>query len=1004
MKNKIKLHRIIVSKKPDRIVNGFNYYEVQLGSKGIGLSVNKNSFLTDVLDKFGYVKSAYEKNKKDIPEAAAWNAALDNVKWSHIANDLIETVKKLPIGSYYPDWGDWKNEGDKETVVRYGVKKQYVKAKAVRYLFKTEHNLGNFLWMEAYSFYPEFKNPKVGAFIIPVDKPKILKAYFLENKDASGYHRYGTVIKLCIEAHLVPDYTKKYHNFGKFEVTIYDFETKKPVSKPECFYSKSTESPTSYNTTTIADISIDEKWRDKTNKGPKRFYAKVKVTRNSNEASQKSNKATQYKPSDVTGHGNWFWWLAANEEEIAVKMDYQAYKDTKKEDSGILGTKKNDNARKYMAKYKEEDLVEFTTLYGEEYAIPPDDSKKSYAFDFVVTHDTRGEIIKQRDFVVSKMICAVQNVETIEKDNCSPCQFTAISGINGKVISRIFQENGQRQTPIFELSSGEVKKTITIELEKLNVSDIHVGKSKLKPVCYGIGLEPGQKHSGKTVFKVPDLKSQWLEKTDIKPSTNKLNLSLGYNYDRKAVDIPLLNKLSYGWLYKYFLLDDDLKQSYIIHITTCRYPLIPVIINVYPNIKWAITFTMSKAGTKHLENWRGDLSEEKKNLLGTVKKGNFFNFNDVYERVNGIPKKKGNFAKLNIETSFSVKASYDTDVVDFSVLGKNIMSVIHKLMNAKTALDAICGNLPDSESAEPKEEIFKRKVAQKRLSITKEINKMPTVNLSEKQKNKLTVLVARKKLMANFLKLPLSITVDNPKISFGVVWERNYLDTDPKNPVEGEKDKKGLLVPNPLRPITQSKSLLKGLMHLKAEPLLKAAGKLDLIACAEFLPLAGQVIKVIDMILIVGGATPTFSIEAIGQIDVSLNEEFNLNGNELKLHKEDLGAKGTLTLAIEAGVTLGGGLLGFFFNSGDLLGTTSTSYTADAKTGITLAGNMGFSPTKGAYLSIDAQFLGLTAVAKKTKSDKLSARSKAKTLPSWKIIEAGPIAKFTKYITPEKTV
>jgi len=225
-------------------------------------------------------------------------------------------------------------------------------------------------------------------------------------------------------------------------------------------------------------------------------------------------------------------------------------------------------------------------------------------------------------------------------------------------------------------------------------------------------------------------------------------------------------------------------------------------------------------------------------------------------------------------------------------------------------------------------------------------------------KDKLREIKASSKFTKAFkgklLKLPITITVDNPMISLGVAWGRKpYTD-----------------FANASTPVAYD-------IFVKADPLFKITGSLDLITCATFLPVAGQVIEVVRIVLEVAGAEPVFKISASGKIAVNGKGTIHDDAQSKNNHSIDPVVIATVKLMVEASITAKAGLVGFIFSGGDYKGlVTDTTVNAKAEVGFDATFGQGVNFSMGPYFKAQLGFLGLIAVGKKESKTKLGGSEK----------------------------
>ena len=208
--------------------------------------------------------------------------------------------------------------------------------------------------------------------------------------------------------------------------------------------------------------------------------------------------------------------------------------------------------------------------------------------------------------------------------------------------------------------------------------------------------------------------------------------------------------------------------------------------------------------------------------------------------------------------------------------------------------------------------------------------------------NKYQEAVRRSAKFSKLAKLPISIDIGNPAFSAGFTWGYRQVESTAR--------------------VTKSYDIF-----LKAEPIISATGTLDLIALASFVPVAGQAIKISEMVLAASGIDADFFIQGIG----SLGFETKIQIGEDNHKKNDktsqgyIGLTGDFKIRVEASVTIGGGLVGFIFEGGDIAGAVKTTkYTAYGETGIKGSLATG-ADEKGPYIEGEIKFSGLIFVAEK---------------------------------------
>ena len=194
-----------------------------------------------------------------------------------------------------------------------------------------------------------------------------------------------------------------------------------------------------------------------------------------------------------------------------------------------------------------------------------------------------------------------------------------------------------RTHQIFSFLGGDKKKNISITVDKLSTKDVF---------CQGLLLDEGQKHTVQTnVFQVnkvfaaqrdkdgfdtqkdkthnqqqknagiattdenkndtdviktnqsynPSEVQHWQSGVDYKfEGNNKIVLMLQYIFNKTLFEGNKYNVApdvaNLLWLFNYFILKEDMAQTYFLPISTCRYPNQIAKIKVFPNVSWAINF------------------------------------------------------------------------------------------------------------------------------------------------------------------------------------------------------------------------------------------------------------------------------------------------------------------------------------------------------------------------------------------------------------------------------
>lgn len=547
----------------------------------------------------------------------------------------------------------------------------------------------------------------------------------------------------------------------------------------------------------------------------------------------------------------------------------------------------------------------------------------------------------------------------------------------------------------FDIIAGDSPKEVVITAEGL--------QHALNHLCTGVLLPAGQKHdSWEKVFQMghvqPAEKGEHGYKTkaddtdinhpddrDVYASTSKgvsvnvadvqmltlgedyfkasdqaIELKLGYRYNKTFLE-PYTSGLSKSvadnlWLLNYFILNKELAQTYFVPISTCRYPNQIVKIRVYPDINWGISFTIGSIDKKHKENWREALTEKKKKLIRYAKYE--ISGDDIHSRINKESsyiagknkrekeerdrKKKDLLKRLNFKLGIS--ASYNDSVLDFSpILGKDLESLLYTVGLIKETFDGLVGNGDHAPSHAEKEKKY--------LASAKKSN-----------------------ILKGLAKLPISITVDYPAFTGGFAWNFREIATGGS--------------------VTRSYDIF-----LKASPLLAAEGKLDLLPLAEYIPVFGQAVKVVDIIVNAGGVHPDFFISAKGKVGFGLTLKI---GEEDKYSQGRVGFEGDFKVRVEASVTVSPGVIGFIFSGGDAKSfVTSTEYRAYGETGLT--GNLSSgADERGPYIDFSVNFSGLQFVAEKKIMDQKKTSSKTEKLGPYNVLGASQLLKGKKYLVEDE--
>ncbi|MGG6231136.1 hypothetical protein [Tenacibaculum sp. SDUM215027] len=750
---KLKLRRIYAKRKPNKKIDDFQYFEVPLGKEGIVLYVNDRSYLTEPLHGFAQFPGVIEAHKEDIPNPIDSANALTNVKWSYIDYEYIKAIKNLPKGDFNDQWGAWKNEGGNFTVVEYGIQKQYVQAKIIKAVFTDKSQLGKIYWIEAYNYYPEFNNPKLGAFVAIIGNSQVLSTNFSVNKkdpSENGVYKYEDIISLTIKTHLLPNVNTPYHDFAIFEVDIYEYHSDIKMNKtPIRYVQEQTDNQTAYNTNNVINIKIDKKWRDKAkhdkNQPIKYFYAKIKVLHYKNEDAQLGNKAVPINDGILSSHsmGSKVPVIAPNGEQVVVEIEKGDWEKKSFFQISVSHSEVEDAANTYTKTV----IADYSTK---------EELKGQYYFG--VYYNTTSELLTQRKFEVQNMIAQVVKNEYTIKNN-EHCKFSAIQvEVEGRTPVEVFNENtittkqADNNINLFEIVAGDKqKKKITITLDGLEAQHYQT-ESKTKPRCESIGLPSGQKHDKKNVFNTSKFPEQWIDKEDYTLNDNSIELNLGYEYTKDYGD-RVLNYLAFEqsylkdgvfnknlknvWVVDYLLKlikKEKLHQSYAIPISTCRYTNQLIKLNVYPDMKWVINFNYNiktpiyyKASDNLIDYYSG-YSE------GDVSTSNNKARKDILDKTISNELKSFTGSKSNFEISVDCEINGSKTIALSKEFGEKFRKMLSPVMWIINTLSS------DEEGG---------------------------LNLNgAKQENK--ILNKKKGLVARLSKRPMSFTIAPPSLGVGV--------------------------------------------------------------------------------------------------------------------------------------------------------------------------------------------------------------------------------------------
>ncbi|WP_282133531.1 hypothetical protein [Cellulophaga baltica] len=841
-------------------------------------------------------------------------------KSMRLTNERLKKHLKWIMCSINPKTGEKKYkewETDKETPsFSYDDKQKlsdYADTQVVSIRSSAAAEAGVYFWLEAFMTYPEFENgnqPK-GVYILFEDTPHIKYAYFsnktyYEKIKLKAISQYGKSVNLILKTYKIGDPDLGNNNNNSFKVVIYSKTLDKPVSEELIYKEKSNTNPQNYIDYINLSIFIEPEWRDKVGHKPnsEEEYF-AKIT------PTLILKEATHRTAD----------LDLKEQNLKEKDNINDNLEIN--NKVVLLTNKN----KTNFNYESSKLIKY---YAQPFLAPFFEYREIESYTtthhFNIIYNTDSDFIVERNNKVGQQMASFNDIE----HNCIPneysCKFTDITITEAGRLKPLLllEETDNGHVKDFTKKSvglvvkGETTSKIKIELNNLS----HAGT----PVeCISSGRYHGNTED---VFGLTtDLaRLQSLSENDVEITNNTLTLTLKYQYDKvfnsrikgwinqkNALGKWCYENIDHLWIFNYFLLKEEQAQNYFVPVSTCRYPSQQIKIKAYPQINWAFMFSLSLKEENYKFNFQQKIADEKKALVDSIFEP--VKLPELFDRDNPLPGK----SPEKLDFKVSLKCSYDSTIIDFTPgVHEKIRNIVQTILKAKGFIDEITGN---SISDEEKETIY------------------------SDRKKVLEAKFGKKKWFKKLSKLPITISVDNPQIAFVFAWGREIID-----------DGSSFGAPIAYNAMIQ------------ASPLFKITGSLDLITCAGFIPVAGQIIKVVELVLDVIGADPVFKLEATGQIDVSANGkiQFDERGNGGHLETSN---KASISLSVEASITLGGGILGFVFSGGDIDSLIKkNTYMIKAEAGFTANFAQGVHFTQGPYFRAQLGFSGIMCTTTTTSS------------------------------------
>lgn len=100
----------------------------------------------------------------------------------------------------------------------------------------------------------------------------------------------------------------------------------------------------------------------------------------------------------------------------------------------------------------------------------------------------------------------------------------------------------------------------------------------------------GEKKDGASVFRWVENKDYQVQKVGDAATFEIVNLKYRFNktFDTQFSTSLVNDAIDLAWVFNYFLLSHDQKQTYFVPVSSCRYPNQLAMIRVYPNVKWEV--------------------------------------------------------------------------------------------------------------------------------------------------------------------------------------------------------------------------------------------------------------------------------------------------------------------------------------------------------------------------------------------------------------------------------
>ncbi|WP_449388878.1 hypothetical protein [Chryseobacterium lineare] len=449
-------------------------------------------------------------------------------------------------------------------------------------------NVGVIHLLIPYSVYPEL-NETEAIRVVALDKPQVLYCHFkfpkggyIPLQDTEKKAAYGQTVEVEIYTHLFPDFNNRLDKFV-FDVELMNkgkavaIQKNVEITNPGQFV---------YNGRKIVRFFLDPEWQKNhnTQKQDEKFYLKLKGS---------------------IGY------------TAPVLISADAIRPTGEYDSEKAAT---DWARLENGKW----------VY--------DTSR-----ELLVPYDTISSLFGQFETQKNNQIQYIGDIRYTKREY-DPCGYSKISIKDEDDAERsplvIFDEEDtanpiDRTSQTFGILAGDTRKNISITLDKLSTKDVF---------CQGLLLDEGQKHTVQTnVFQIekvyaaqrdksgfntqedsthgqqqknagitatdqnkndrdviktdksynPSAVQHWRADVDYKfQGDSKITLMLPYHFNKTFLEGNKYNiapdVANLLWLFNYFILKEDMAQTYFLPVSTCRYPNQIAKIKVFPNVSWTI--------------------------------------------------------------------------------------------------------------------------------------------------------------------------------------------------------------------------------------------------------------------------------------------------------------------------------------------------------------------------------------------------------------------------------